>query len=118
PEFLKQQQKLLAERDEIAKSGEPILTAKIRLPSGEILDRVDSSFQLQEYQKNDDGSMSSGVTGRSGGRLQWHRRAINEGTTTFTLFLPKEGLRSKPVIVKVKNGKASPNFIIFEMGRN
>ena len=48
PDFLKEQQQLLAARSEGAKKGQPILVAKIRLPSGALVDHFDAHYTLSE----------------------------------------------------------------------
>ena len=48
PQFLEEQERLMAARTEAAKKGLPALTAKVRLPSGEIVDHYDAPYTLAE----------------------------------------------------------------------
>jgi hypothetical protein len=48
PHFLEEQQRLMASRTEAAKKGLPELTAKVRLPSGELVDHYDAPYSLEE----------------------------------------------------------------------
>jgi hypothetical protein len=106
PQFLEEQKRLLAARTEAAKKGLPTLTAKIRLPSGEIVDRYDAPYTLEE------GSSHSGGLRLGARELRWWR-FYRDGTTTLTLSL--NGWKSKPVVVDIRDGKATPNSVIFEM---
>ena len=47
PQFLQRQEQLMAARTEAAKKGLPILTAKVRLPSGEIVDHYDAPGSME-----------------------------------------------------------------------
>jgi hypothetical protein len=119
PQFLEEQEKLLASRDETAIKGKPILVANIRLPSGELTDHFDGAWQLDESFQSFD-AMSSGNGMRAGPSLsplvlRWHRGALKDGTTTFVLSIPEKAWRSKPITVKVRDGKAGPSSITFEM---
>ena len=114
PQFLKEQEQLLAVRSDLAKRGIPALTARIRLPTGQIVDHFDGSFTLSERFSN--GFFSSGTGQSSGDRfdtssMRWWR--LIDGTTEYTLTL--NDWTSVPVVVKVAGGKASPDAIVFEM---
>ena len=111
--FLEEQKQLLAARTEAARKGLPVLTAKVRLPSGEIVDHYDGSYSLHDAQKSAHGS---GGGTSSGGTLhacvlQWHK--LQDGVHTFRLSL--NGWDSKPVEVIVSDGTATPPSILFEM---
>lgn len=115
--FLEEQDRLMAARTEAAKRGLPVeLTAKVRLPSGEIVDHYDASYSISESWVCDSGGAGSGNS--SGGstlyasRLQWYR--MPDGFTT-TYILSLNGWKSKPVTVKTAHGKATPDAIVFEM---
>jgi hypothetical protein len=111
--FLETQAQLMAKRVEAAKQGRPMLTAKIRLPSGEVVDHFDGPYSFVENVVEKTGS-SSGFSG--GGTLDasglkwWHMR---EGETTLSLTL--NGRQSKPARISVSGGVATPNSIVFEM---
>ncbi len=111
--FLEEQERLMAARTETARKGLPILTAKVRLPSGEIVDHYDGSYSLDERYK---GVSGSGSSGSSGGKLnasvlRWHK--LQDGSYTFGLSI--NGRDSKSVDVNVSNGVATPSWIVFEI---
>jgi len=114
PDFLKEQEQLLAKRSVSAKHGRPILTATIRLPSGAVVDHFDGPFTLEEKFSTSPFSYGSGSS--SGEKLNaetlnwWHLR---DETIEYTLALNK--WKSKPVKVIISGGKATPDSIIFEM---
>jgi hypothetical protein len=107
PEFLKQQKELLAARTDEAIKGKPALAAKVRLPSGELVDHYAAPFTLQGF----NGSSSGPRLHRS--TLRWYRAYAMEGKYTLTLSL--NGWVSDPVDVEVSQGKVFPDSIIFEM---
>jgi hypothetical protein len=117
PQFLEQQAKLLALRDEKAIKGLPALTAKIRLPSGEIVDHFEGAWRLEESHEdvNSRGSMRSSGPVLTQSVLRWYRNGLQDGKRTYVLSLVEKGWRSKPVTVEIRNGKAFPNAILFEM---
>lgn len=113
PQFLEEQKRLMAARTESAKSGLPVLTAKVRLPSGEVVDHYDGSYSLNEGYK---GMSASSNGSSSGGKLaasvlRW--RKLQDGAYTYGLSI--NGWESKPVEVNVLNGVAIPSSILFEM---
>jgi hypothetical protein len=108
-QFLEEQKQLLAVRTEAARKGLPVLTAKIRLPSGKIVDHFNGSFSLSYTQGNGGGSTSGGELDAS--TLRWHK--MFDGDYTFTLTL--NHLHSNPVDVHVSDGIATPSSILFEM---
>jgi hypothetical protein len=115
PQFLEEQERLMAARTEAAKKGQPSLTAKVRLPSGEVVDHYDAPYSLYEsyaYASGGGGSHSSSDSKLNSSVLRW-RRLSNEGTWTFVLSL--NGWKSKPVIVCVSGGKVVPDLVLFEM---
>ena len=113
PQFLEEQERLMAARTETARKGLPALTAKVRLPSGEIVDHYDSSYSLYESYTNasGSGSGSSSSAKLDASVLRWYR--LQDCTETFTLSF--NGWKSKPVVVQVSQGKVVPDAIIFEM---
>jgi hypothetical protein len=115
PLFLAEQEELLAKRDEQARKGEPPLVATIRLPSGETVDHFDGKWHLEVHGKAPGSSFSSEGSGSVLDRkaLRWYR--LQEGAQTYVLTFVDKGWRSKPVEVRVKEGKATPKSIIFEM---
>ncbi len=111
PKFIQEQEKLLAHRSTKSLQGLPELTARIHLPSGQVLTNCDDSYELAETDPSGNGT-------QSGTRLdlQWyHVYPEGDGQFTWTLKLPDKNLRSKPVTFTVKNGQASPDSITFEM---
>lgn len=114
PGFLREQDELLAKRSEAAKKGLPILTATIRLPSGQVADHFDGAFTLEQRFRHGLFSHGSGLS--SGERLtaealRWWQ--LSDGTIEYTLTL--NNWKSKPVEVSVSGGKAAPDSIVFEM---
>jgi hypothetical protein len=106
PKFLHEQQELLAHRSQDAIHGLPALTARIRLPSGEVLTNCLGSYELVR---------DSGTQSGSNLDLQWYHIYPENGENTWTLTLPDQKLRSKPMTFMVKDGRASPGSITFEM---
>jgi hypothetical protein len=116
PQFLEDQKRLIATRAETAKKGLPVLTAKVRLPSGEVVDHYDASYLLCETTTYASGGGGGGTS--SGFRLdksmlQWYRLR-DDCTLMLTLSLGE--WTSKPVTVQVSHGKAVPDVVVFEMG--
>jgi len=116
-QFLDEQGRLMATRTDKAKKGRPVLTAKVRLPSGEIVDQYFTSYTLHESYTSASGNGGSGD--RSGPRLdasdlRWRR--LNDASYTFVLSLGY--WKSKPVEVRVSQGIAVPDAIIFEMQKD
>ena len=127
PGFLDRQHELLASRNAAAEKGQPALTARIKLPAGEIVDHFDGPFVLSETNSTADGN-SSGSRLKSGdslgpSNLRWFRLnswgadgAPLDSTHTFTLTLGK--LKSRSVDVKVSGDQVTPDSIVFEMPRS
>jgi hypothetical protein len=119
PQFLEQQNKLLASRNESAIKGLPMLTAKLRLPSGEVLDHFSGPWRLVKHSTSADGR-SSGIQESSvlvllDSQLRWYRSSVPHETITYVLCLTEKKLHSKPIKIEVRNGRWSPSSIIFEM---
>lgn len=113
--FLQEQQDLLARRTEKAKQGLPALTAKIRLPSGEVVDQYDGSYRLREARlPASGGSPSNDALGSTlnASVLRWRTLPV-DGTYTFELWL--NYWKSPPVQVQVSQGVAVPDVILVEM---
>lgn len=113
PAFLEKQKQLVANRDSSSVAAVPGLTAKILLPTGQVLDHYDSTYELVTSDKSENSS-GHGTESGNGLPLRWYRY-VPDGKITLTLTLPNEKLRSKPVSFEVKNGRASPSSITFEM---
>ena len=109
PAFLRNQRTLLAARIEREIKGIPALTAKIRMPSGEIVDHYDGHYSLSRSGENSS-SMSGGSSLRSH-QLVWYR--LDDGLFTYKLSLG--GSESKEVEVEVSEGIATPRQLVFEM---
>jgi hypothetical protein len=109
PEFLREQERLMAARTEAAKKGLPALTAEVRLPTGELVDHYNAPYELDEIFRG-----SSHQSGESlpASCLRWWQLS-DSGTMTLTLTLGK--WKSKPVAVQISDGKATPSSVIFEM---
>lgn len=114
PEFLEEQKRLLAQRSDRAKQALPALTAKIRFPDGRVVDEYTGSYQLRTEEKSPDSS-GTGTEAGSSLPLRWFYLSPENGTITYELTLPDARLRSKPVTLRVTNGEAFPNAIIFEL---
>ncbi len=115
PKFLEEQERLMAARTEAAKQGLPELVAKVRLPSGEIVDHYDASYSIfEDYTRASGygGSGSSAGSSLDASVLRWNW--LPDGYT-WTYTLSFNGWNSKPVEVKTSHGKATPESIVFEM---
>ena len=113
--FLKEQEKLLANRTERAKKAMPVLVGKIRLPDGTVVDEWDGHYEL-EYSSSDrplrrDGCSDADRPLRKA--LTWHHPPIYNGTMTYTLTL--SGVQCDPVAVEFKDGEATPDVMIFTL---
>jgi hypothetical protein len=109
PQFLEEQKRLMGARTDAAKKGSPALAAKVRLPSGEVVDHYDAPFTLEDTQHN---CSRRGGDKLEGSELRWWR--FNEdGALAFELSL--NGWKSKPVKVRISQGRAIPSSVIFEM---
>jgi hypothetical protein len=124
PEFMKEQQALLAERVHGPRKGDLMLSAKVRLPSGDIVDHLDASFILSATMAGPPGSMIVSSTREFSGAtlrrrdLRWtafDSTPLGEGRVTLVLESRQKKWRSKPVTVEIKDGVATPSSIIFEM---
>ena len=115
PQFLEEQTKLLASRDEQAIKGQPALIATIRLPSGQNVDHFEGNWQLETKEQFKDGSAEGQSSGPalSPSTLRWYRLA--DGDITYVLTLTDKGWRSRPVTVRTRNGKTEPGSITFDM---
>ena len=105
PEFLEQQRQLLAKRTDAEKNATPALTARIKMPDGTLLDHYDGEYKLDGY------------SGKSPDLL-WYRIFPENGPKNYDLCLPELKLHSKPVTVEIKDGRAIPGSIIFEMEKD
>lgn len=118
PQFLEEQTKLVASRDEQAIKGQPALIATIRLPSGKTVDHFEGNWQLETKERFEDGGSREGASSGSGltrSDLRWYR--LRDGDITYVLSLVDAGWRSKSVTVRTRNGKTEPNSISFDMGK-
>jgi hypothetical protein len=113
PEFLERQKQLLAQRSERERKGKPALTARIRFPDGNLVDKYDGAFRLDKVTKSPDGEGSGSQSGTSV-PLRFFR-LYEEGSITYQLTLPDARLKSKLVTITVSNSVASPDSIIFEL---
>src|SRR5262249_21407574 len=86
--FLDHQIDLMRKRDEYARTGKPILMAKVRLPSGIVLSQVTGTYSLDESWTGGLASSHSGTNPR----LRWYRngsKRLEDGTTgSWILRLP------------------------------
>jgi hypothetical protein len=120
PAFLQEQERLLARRDEASKRGGPVLVAKVKLPTGELVDRIEAPYRIDEDDVHEHGSSHGSRRSESAlepSNLQWTGKDLGQtkGVKTLVLILPGQHLRSKPVKVHVENGRANPSAIVFEM---
>src|SRR5262249_48719762 len=112
PKFLEEQKELLAKRDELAIEGGPVLVATVKMPTGGIVDQVNSPFEMDEKYVSE--TMTSRRTARSGSSLRpsdlkWRGKDLiptGQGTKTFILSFPEKRMQSKPVKVEIENGRA------------
>ena len=105
----------MANRTEAAKQGLPTLTAKVRLPSGEIVDHYDASYSLHESytrRSGNGGSRKTPPVPLDASVLRWHRL---QDDITYTFILSLGYWKSKPVEVRVSRGIAVPDTVVFEM---
>jgi hypothetical protein len=113
-EFLKNQEELIAHRTQEATRGIPSLVASIRLPTGQVITNWEGTYDLSTTH------ISQGFTGHgseSGNNLELvrYRFVPEDAEITWVLTLGEKNLRSKPVSFTVKNGRATPSSVVFEM---
>lgn len=113
--FLKEQERLLAARTERAKKALPVLAGKVRLPDGTVVDEWDGPYKLEYFSsdkplRRDDCSDSDRPLRDA---LTWHHPPIYNGTMTYTLTL--SGVQCDPVEVEFKDGKGTPDVMIFTL---
>jgi hypothetical protein len=114
PRFLEEQERLMAARTEAAKKGYPPLMAKVRLPSGEIVEHYDAAYVLDTNSCGHGyGPSSSSTNGAKLTASVLHLQKTTDGTYTYRLRF--NGWVSKPVKVEVSEGIPAPAFVIFEM---
>lgn len=117
PKFVEEQERLMAARTEAAKKGWPKLTAKVCLPSGEIVDHFDAAYSLHVNYTSASGGGGSGSS--SGPKLDKAAlrlpRERSQDDCTETFILSFNGWMSKPVVVQEQQEKVVPDTVIFEM---
>jgi hypothetical protein len=111
---------LVARRDEVAIRGGPVLVATIRWPSGQMVDRHDGPYRIEEHHVFSDGESKGNA--REGdvlrpSDLKWKGTELvpADGVKTWVLWLPGKQMHSRPVVVRLDNGRASPPAVVFEM---
>jgi hypothetical protein len=121
PAFIEEQKALLAKRSHSPRKGDLMLSAKVRLPGGVVVDRVDGRFNLSvTISGGPDVFYTQDISKPTlePKDLRWtafDSELINEGRLTLVLESFEKGWRSKPVTVEIKDGVATPSSIIFEM---
>jgi hypothetical protein len=116
-QFLDEQERLMAAKAAAAKKGLRGVTAKVRLPSGQVVDHFRAPYTLDEYHVSttigglEASAHSSGPT-LDISTLQFSQLPDN-CTTTFVLSF--NGWKSKPVVVRAWDGYAHPDTVVFEM---
>ncbi len=121
PEFLQEQEALLAARGEAATKGIPLLAARVRLPSGEIVDRFDAPFALRYVSSSESGSGQGTRQGMqlSPESLRWWTLAdfglggVKDGTLTLTSRLGD--WQSEAVTLTLSGGHLSSSTIVLDM---
>ena len=108
PQFLEEQKRLHAARSKRAIKAIPWLNAKIRLPSGEVVEEYFGQYELEM----DPGGRTSGRSLRPS-NLHWWNPPFGSDQVTLTLTL--DDLESKPLKVKCSEDRAETQSIIFEM---
>jgi hypothetical protein len=126
PQFLREQKRLLAARSREAIEATPLLSAKVRLPSGEIVDHFDGPYTLsaEGQYESAGGSGTAGGTRGSADKLVsnslrwWHLAEFGMGGAekgTLTLTLTLGSWPSKPVQIRVSNRVPTPRSFVFEL---
>ena len=87
--------------------------ARIRMPSGEIVNRASGSFRLELARPDKGTAMAIGGGDLVPMNLRWRREELLGGPIVFTLRLGS--LKSKPVTVEVAANAQEPKRILFEM---
>jgi hypothetical protein len=126
-DFLQEQEKLWAARTKEAVQATPTLCAKVRLPSGEVVDHFDAGYTLSYMEQHE----SSHGSGRSitpsvvhgdmlrPNMLRWWRLSdlgmggAEKGLLTLNLTLGE--WRSAPVEIKISDGVPIPRSFIFDL---
>jgi hypothetical protein len=114
--FLDEQARLRAQRSDQAKRGVPVLAAKVRLPSGKIVEEYDAPFTLSCRTPNGFGESSGPSLSRESLRW-WSLGELSgdekEGEVSISLKLGD--WRSDPVRAELRSGKFVPQTIILQL---
>jgi|GEM_PF-842285 len=119
PEFIARQNELMKTRSAAARTARPDLTAKIKLPDGQVVDHADEAWTLS--MDSADGDDSRRVSGPSITpiHLRWYdlqNSAVQPRVLIFRLSLGK--MQSQPVEVTVSPDGVRPQRIIFVMSES
>jgi hypothetical protein len=114
PQFLEEQATLLAHRDKEAITGQPALSATIRLPSGEIVDHFEGAWQLEttDEQANGKGFLS--------GPNLWPKVCTKEGASADTWpATPREraasGWRWRRVVSRILQKRKPDSSLVVKL---
>jgi hypothetical protein len=113
--FLHEQEELLSKRSDRAKSGSPLVSARIQLPDGHEIESVDESYEIQEKSVGPDSSGSGTASSNNLTRdtLVWLQAPVQNGSITRTLSFSK--LVSDPVTVTFVDGVPDKTNVVFKM---
>jgi len=121
PKFLADQESLLAARTREAIEAVPMVTAKVRLPSGDLVEEYDGQVAIECVASRNSGGSGSGsnyTAPLTPGLLRWWQfpfstlDAGERGTMRLTLTL--NDVRYLPVDVSIQDDVASPSSFVFE----
>jgi hypothetical protein len=120
--FLLEQEGLVAARTRRAVEGVPLVTAKVLLPTGEVVDHFDGGVLLSctaSIAGRNSGSSSIGTSPLIPGLLKWWQFPISDLKSgeqgTMTLSLEVNDWHFAPVTISVVDGVASPSDFVFEI---
>lgn len=113
--FLQEQEELLSKRSDRAKSGSPLVRARIQIPDGRETESVDGAYEIYEESTGPD---SSGSGTQSGNRLDrdtlvWFHPPLANGSVTRTVSF--SNMVSAPVTVTFVGGVPDKTNVIFKM---
>ena len=116
-EFLKEQERLLAQRSTREKAGFPLVNATVISPEGETINKHKGEYRHQDIFKETGSTWTNSGSGNPFSRtsLIIHRAPIQNGSLTRVISFSE--YISEPVTVSFSDGVASPTNVVFPMRR-
>jgi prepilin-type processing-associated H-X9-DG protein len=111
--FLDEQERLLSQRDERAKTASPLVDASIELPDGRIVENVQTAYVLKSGGSDGAETESGGSFNRRS--LVWFHAPYRDFSGFLTRTLSFSNLESGAVTVTFTNGIPDKTNVVFKM---